>query len=81
VTEAFPAALQDALGERYELRHLLGRGGMASVYLAYDRKHQREVAIKVLLPDLAASIGSVAAASGSSSVPSWPRTSRFWCRS
>src|SRR5690242_4010726 len=31
---------------------------MASVYLAYDRKHQREVAIKVLLPDLAASIGS-----------------------
>src|SRR5215472_11215683 len=31
---------------------------MASVYLAYDRKHQREVAIKVLLPFLAASIGS-----------------------
>jgi len=58
VTEAFPAALQIALGERYELRRLLGRGGMASVYLAYDRKHQREVAIKVLLPDLAASIGS-----------------------
>ena len=58
MTDAFPAALQDALGDRYELRHLLGRGGMASVYLAYDRKHQREVAIKVLLPDLAASIGS-----------------------
>src|SRR5215831_1825803 len=31
---------------------------MASVYLAYDRKHQRDVAIKVLQPDLAASIGS-----------------------
>ena len=58
MTEALPAALQDALGERYQLRRLLGRGGMASVYLAYDRKHQREVAIKVLLPDLAASIGS-----------------------
>jgi eukaryotic-like serine/threonine-protein kinase len=58
VTEAFPAALQDAVGNRYELRHLLGRGGMASVYLAYDHKHRREVAIKVLLPDLAASIGS-----------------------
>ena len=58
MNEAVPAALQDALGERYELRRLLGRGGMASVYLAYDRKHQREVAIKVLLPDLAAAIGS-----------------------
>ena len=58
MTEAFPAALQTAVGDRYELRRLLGRGGMASVYLAYDRKHQREVAIKVLLPDLAAAIGS-----------------------
>jgi eukaryotic-like serine/threonine-protein kinase len=37
---------------------MLGRGGMATVYLAYDRKHLREVAIKVLRPDLAASLGA-----------------------
>jgi hypothetical protein len=54
----FPAGLEAALAERYELRSLLGRGGMASVYLAYDRKHQREVALKVLRADLAASLGS-----------------------
>jgi hypothetical protein len=52
-----PAALQGALAERYELRRELGRGGMAAVYLAYDRKHFREVALKVLRPDLAASLG------------------------
>ena len=53
-----PADLQSALAERYELRRELGRGGMAAVYLAYDRKHLREVAIKVLRPDLAASLGA-----------------------
>ncbi len=49
-----PADLQAALAERYELRRVLGRGGMATVYLASDRKHHREVALKVLLPGLAA---------------------------
>ena len=58
VTIDTPTALQTALAERYELRHLLGRGGMAAVYRAYDRKHQREVAVKVLRPDLAASLGA-----------------------
>jgi serine/threonine protein kinase len=53
-----PADLTAAVADRYELRRVLGRGGMATVYLAWDRKHQREVAIKVLRPDLAASIGS-----------------------
>ncbi len=52
-----PTGLQAALAERYELRHVLGRGGMATVYSAWDRKHQREVAVKVLRPDLAASLG------------------------
>jgi serine/threonine protein kinase len=37
---------------------VLGRGGMATVYLADDRKHRRQVAIKVLRPDLAASLGA-----------------------
>jgi TolB-like protein len=49
--------LRDVLGDRYEVERELGRGGMATVYLARDIKHDREVAIKVLLPDLAASIG------------------------
>jgi len=53
-----PPALADAVAERYDLRRVLGRGGMATVYLAWDRKHQRDVAMKVLRPDLAASIGS-----------------------
>lgn len=42
----------------YELERELGRGGMATVYLAHDRKHDRKVAIKVLHPDLAALVGA-----------------------
>src|SRR5882762_6293089 len=57
VTPEIPADLQAALGERYALRRVLGRGGMATVYLAYDGKHRREVAVKVLLPGLAAFLG------------------------
>jgi len=53
-----PADLVSAVADRYDVRRVLGRGGMATVYLAWDRKHQRDVAIKVLRPDLAASIGS-----------------------
>ena len=53
-----PLDLAAALADRYEIRRILGRGGMATVYLAWDRKHFREVAVKVLRPDLAASIGS-----------------------
>jgi len=53
-----PADLQAALAPRYELTGVLGRGGMATVYRASDRKHHRPVALKVLRPDLAASIGA-----------------------
>src|SRR3989442_9207857 len=49
--------LQSALGDAYHIERELGRGGMASVYLAEDRKHHRLVAIKVLKPELAAALG------------------------
>ncbi|MFI5242480.1 MAG: serine/threonine-protein kinase, partial [Gemmatimonadales bacterium] len=50
-------ALQAALGTQYKIERELGRGGMATVYLATDTKHGRQVALKVLHPDLAASLG------------------------
>ena len=52
-----PTKLSDALGERYELEREIGQGGMATVYLAHDVKHDRRVAIKVLSPELVAVIG------------------------
>jgi serine/threonine protein kinase len=52
-----PQNLQAALADRFDLKRVLGRGGMATVYLGYDRRHRRDVAVKVLRPDLAASIG------------------------
>jgi eukaryotic-like serine/threonine-protein kinase len=52
-----PAALTDALRDRYRLERELGRGGMATVYLARDLKHDREVAVKVLSPELAEVLG------------------------
>jgi len=58
VTGVVPTDLARALGDRYDLRDVLGRGGMATVYMAYDRKHQREVALKVMRPDIAATIGA-----------------------
>jgi len=56
-TREIPAELEAALADRYTLRRILGRGGMATVYLADDKKHHRAVAIKVLLPGLAAFLG------------------------
>ncbi len=49
--------LQVALAERYTINRELGRGGMATVYLAEDLKHRRLVALKVLSPDLGAALG------------------------
>jgi serine/threonine protein kinase len=51
------ALLKVALADRYAIERELGRGGMATVYLAGDLKHQRRVALKILHPDLAATIG------------------------
>ncbi|HEX5004223.1 MAG TPA: protein kinase, partial [Gemmatimonadales bacterium] len=53
-----PDLLPDALSERYRLIREIGQGGMAVVYLADDLKHSRQVAVKVLRPDVAASIGT-----------------------
>src|SRR5688572_4255537 len=50
--------LQEGLGDRYTVERELGRGGMAAVYLARDLRHDRLVAIKVLHPELAMSIGT-----------------------
>jgi serine/threonine protein kinase/tetratricopeptide (TPR) repeat protein len=52
------APLAAALADRYRLERELGRGGMATVYLAEDLKHHRKVAIKVLRPELAAMLGA-----------------------
>src|SRR6476469_9313228 len=49
--------LTDALGDRYRVEALVGRGGMATVYRAVDLRHDRPVAIKVMNPDFAETVG------------------------
>ena len=53
-----PGPLSDALAGRYTLERPIGQGGMATVFLARDEKHGRQVAVKVLRPDLAATLGA-----------------------
>ena len=50
--------LNAALQDRYRIEGELGAGGMATVYLAHDLKHDRKVALKVLKPELAAVLGA-----------------------
>ena len=52
-----PDSLRDALAGRYTLERELGAGGMATVYLAHDLRHDRKVALKLLREDLSASLG------------------------
>ena len=52
------ARLSAALGDRYRIERELGVGGMATVYLAQDLRHDRKVALKVLKPELAAVLGA-----------------------
>ena len=54
----FETALRAALADRYVLEGEIGRGGMATVYLAEDVRHHRQVAIKVLHPELGAVLGA-----------------------
>jgi eukaryotic-like serine/threonine-protein kinase len=61
--DAPPAAaemdrVRRALGDRYRIERVLGQGGMATVYLAEDPKHRRKVAVKVMRPELAATLGA-----------------------
>jgi eukaryotic-like serine/threonine-protein kinase len=52
-----PPGFRDGLADRYRIQRELGRGGMATVYLAEDVKHHRPVAIKLLSPELASVLG------------------------
>ena len=53
-----PEKLRFALADHYELERMIGAGGMATVFLARDLKHRRQVAVKVLKADFSATIGS-----------------------
>jgi serine/threonine protein kinase len=53
-----PAAFIDAIRDRYVVEREIGAGGMATVHLAQDVRHNRSVAVKVLKPELAASLGA-----------------------
>ncbi|UCC75159.1 MAG: protein kinase, partial [Gemmatimonadota bacterium] len=53
-----PDRLRAALADRYSIERQLGSGGMATVFLAQDLKHERSVAVKVLRPELAAVLGA-----------------------
>ena len=57
VTTSLRDTLQQSLAGRYTIEHELGRGGMATVYVAQDVRHRRRVAIKVLHPELSAVLG------------------------
>lgn len=71
------AGLQSALEGRYVLERELGRGEMAMVYLAGDRRHGRSVAVKVLWSELAANLGPIAFDARSISPPGFSTRTSF----
>jgi hypothetical protein len=58
VTDDVLSRLKTALADRYTIERELCSGGMARVYLAWDLKHERQAAVKVLRPELAAALGA-----------------------
>jgi len=58
VTDPLLARLEPALAGRYTIARELGRGGMATVFLAHDVRHDRPVALKVVRPEVAAALGA-----------------------
>ena len=58
MTEGHTERLEAALDGKYRIERKLGEGGMASVYLAEDIKHERKVALKILRPEFAAVLGA-----------------------
>jgi len=54
---AIPSDLQAQLGDRYTIDREIAHGGMATVYLAHDLRHDRDVALKVMHPDVALALG------------------------
>ena len=69
--------IRRALAGHYDVEKEIGQGGMATVYLADDRKHHRKVAIKVLRPELAAAVGPERFF-GKSRLPRHSRTPTSW---
>src|SRR5437868_14349790 len=57
MTDNLIAQLQDGIGDKYTIDREIGRGGMATAYLARDPRHDRRVALKVLNPELGAVLG------------------------
>ena len=72
--------LQATLGATYSVEREIGRGGMATVFLAQDIKHHRPVALKVLRPDLGAATGLSRESAKANKRGAWIPHQRYWDR-